>query len=216
MEASVTALARTGFEILAVPSLEHSVPRKVEGENSLGSRLGPGVLQTHYGPDGCDNPPALSMSGVDKYAMLSYRDILESALDYRDRVPQRYDTKPAYMVPYEDNDDGHDQGPFPVWENPSRNTFKRIIENGSGAARGLIYDDGRVLIWDQLDLFHSDVGNAIQQPNYISMQFYPKEASCKGDQMDPVEYHGKDEEVIRQALRRYYPEGFPLTEFDWR
>lgn len=137
--------------------------------------------------------------------------------NYYDRVPQRYDSKPAYMVPYEDNDLEADQGPFPVWENPSRNTFRRIIENGHGSARGLVVGDGRVLIWDKNDLFHSDVHVYLGiSDDAVSMQFFPTEAACKGDPMDPVEYHGSDEALIRQALRRYYPGGFPLTEYDWR
>lgn len=148
---------------------------------------------------------------------MAYAGVITVSLNenFYDRVPQRYDSKPAYMVPYEDNEEASDQGPFPVWENPSRNTFKRIIENGHGAARGLIFDDGRVMIWDQRDLYHSDVGAAIQNGEYIPMQFFTDQASCKCYDVDEKDYHGKDEALIRAALRRYYPADFRLTEFNW-
>lgn len=162
---------------------------------------------------GCDEPDSREMEANAIPFTLPLSERLNE--NYYDRVPQRYDTKPAFMVPYEDNEEASDQGPFPVWENPSRNTFKRIIENGHGSARGLIFDDGRVLIWDQRDLYHSDVGTALQNGEYIAMQFFPDQASCKGEDMDETPYEGDDQQLIRTALRRYYPEGFTLTEFNW-
>lgn len=61
--------------------------------------------------------------------MRNWIDLIEGVWD---SVAPRHDSKPAYMVPMED---GEDDQEYPVWVNPSRNTFTKVVEHCHGEAR---------------------------------------------------------------------------------
>ncbi len=129
----------------------------------------------------------------------------------------RYDSKPSYMVPMED---GPDTTLYPVWLNPSRNTYHKIIAHSYSQARGIIYRDSKLLIWDHYNLFHSDVYNYLGGENgsgdFITMTFGTDWVAAKGVDSEPSEFTDPVWlPIIKQAVSRYYPNGVKIEEFDW-
>jgi hypothetical protein len=110
------------------------------------------------------------------------QDAKEIDESYGESPTVRYDSKPAYMLHYEDS--GTEA---PVYENPSLNTFSKIIEACRGQARGIIYQDGTILIWDRLDLYHQDVYEQVRKPgDFITVMFCKNEVTLKSGQEEPI------------------------------
>lgn len=102
--------------------------------------------------------------------MRSFLAIIVEAFD----DVERYDSKPAYHLSY---DDGEREGD--VFSNPSVNTFKKIVGR-INEARGLIYADGTVMIWTNIDMYHDDVWKQVSMGNdFVTVMFYTDEIGVK-------------------------------------
>lgn len=165
---------------------------------------------------GADEPGSRKMEKLAKPFTLPLSASLNE--NFRDQIKKRYDSKPSFMIPYEDPRDG--PGEFPVWINPSKNTFWKIMENCHGDSRGVIIDsdqphlglkEGDILTWDQMNLYHCDVYKYLKLTGcFETCYFFSDAVYINGDTEEPVPYEHQNLDMIQRSVSRYYDDSVDI------
>ena len=126
---------------------------------------------------------------------------------------QRFDSTPTYFVSHEDSEGKQ----YPVWLNPSVNTLKLCI--GKHSARGIINENGDIYVWEQINLYHSNVLEQVTSlRDFITVMFYPDEIGVKFGAENPEPFTDPHWLPIMQGsrlLNRAYGPDMTIVNENW-
>lgn len=163
--------------------------------------------------DGCHRTGAAAMRKLPTLpAIVGRLPQLTESIDPSIRFP-----KPSAIIPYSDEEDE-----AAIFSNPSAGTILKCI--GQFDARAIMYDDGMLITWAAVDMYHRDVYDFLKRGRdfILLMLFPPKKfdvgVAVKGASEDAVPF--SDEKWLsvlhnNRALTTLYGNDFGVVEENW-
>lgn len=167
---------------------------------------------------GVDSQPMTSEIPTDKEFEITPQ-FIERFVAPRSKIAESMERFPKASARIVYGEDGEEAD---VFVRPSEGTVMKCI--GGQDARAIIYGDGTLVVWHQIDMFHQDVYDhpeTSRGSDFELLKLYPPgrfPVTVKGDTEEPVPF--TDERFLavlrgNRTLRKIYGENFPVETENW-